>query len=1166
MGAKVRETQVSEASSYLPGSSSGSTIRLRLSGFLLVLGLVTCGEAFAECAQPVGEFVDIHGEVEAEIAAGGGWSIATLNTELCEGSSIRVGSSSRAAIALANDAVLRLDENTTMRLVDVAESAEEEESSLLDLIKGAIHSFSRKPKKLSINSPYLNGSIEGTEFVFRVTDEQTEVTVFEGTVVAANDQGSVAVGANESVTAQAGQTPVKRLALNPRDQVNWGLYYPRVLFEGDSAATPEIMEIADLLQSGRVEQARQQLQPLLSAGELGLAFALSSVINVALNQNDAALADGERAVELSPSVASSIALSYAQQAILDLDSARETMRSALAGNPDNAPVLARLAELELMFGERSRAVELAQKAASIDAGTDNSQIVLGYSALAINRSDSALQAFDKAISIDSSNPLAYLGRGLAKISSGNLVQGRQDIEVAVALDSNDAVLRSYLGKSYFEEKRSNLAEEQYDIAKTMDPNDPTAFLYSGILKQTENRPVAALKDIEKSIELNDNRAVYRSRLLLDQDRAARGTSIARAYSDLGFNQLATNEASESLMLDPSNASAHRFLSDSYKEGGRTEIGRVSELFQAQMLQDVNLTPIQPSLSASNLNLVTLGGPAQTGFNEFTPLFQKNQSQLDASLQAGSNDLAAGEVVYTGVYDNFSISAGVMSYENDGWRDNNEVEQDLGNIFIQYAVNDKFSLQAEYFERETHQGDLAFNFSEDSQFYDFFIDTEQSFSRIGAKYKPSIQSTFLVSYIENSLKEDTVQGFEPQRLVPGPDPLPTPGGPVSNPVTDIVGVASPETEGDQLEIQYIFDTTDYNIIAGASDIKNDIKEEASITFTSSDGVTPVLAPFLFGDFAAYGPTSYSPSPVSETGEQEQSQAYVYYNGSFSQDLDITIGVSRTEYEDGDFKLLETYPKFGLKWGFTDNAQLRLAAFETFKPLLANNRTLEPSQIAGFNQFFDDFDGTESSRAGIGLDWVVAADVKMSAEFTERDLDVPFFNATADETQFEEREESMHKLSLYYVLAENWSLVAELLYDEYESEEGFFTVGSQTPVSVTTQTFPLTLNYFNPNGFFTSIKGSYVDQEVKRSDLDQSDPTLSTPLVTPLENQGEDSFFVVDLVAGYRLPKRQGVVSFGVLNVFDEEFLYQDDSYREKSVAVNSPYFPERMIVGQLTLSF
>ena len=56
-----------------------------------------------------------------------------------------------------------------------------------------------------------------------------------------------------------------------------------------------------------------------------------------------------------------------------------------------------------------------------------------------------------------------------------------------------------------------------------------------------NRPVEALQSLQRSIELNDNRAVYRSRLRLDEDRATRSASLARIYDDLGFQQRALVE-------------------------------------------------------------------------------------------------------------------------------------------------------------------------------------------------------------------------------------------------------------------------------------------------------------------------------------------------------------------------------------------------------------------------------------------------------------------------------------------------------------------------------------------------------------------------------------------------------------------------------------------------
>ncbi len=865
--------------------------RPRFKSYTLLLialtGLSLASQARADCDEPVGRFVDIHGQVETQLVEGEDWSNASLNTELCEGSSIRVGAQSRAAIALVNDAVLRLDENTTMRLVNITE---EEEQSLLDIIKGALHSFSRKPKKLMVNSPYLNGSIEGTEFVFRVTDEQSELTVFEGTVVAANDQGEASVTTGESVVAQQGQAPTARVLVNPRDEVNWGLYYPTILINGEQSAGPQIIEISKLVESGRVNQAREKLEPLLASDD-GLAYALSSVINVALNQTTQALEDGARAVELAPSAPSFIALSYAQQSNLDLESARATLQQANQDDPDNALVLARLAELNLMLGNRSDAVELAQQAVSLNSRFDNPQVVLGYAALALNDHATAGIAFDTAISINSSNPLSHLGLGLSKISAGDLAAGRKDIEAAVALDSNDAVIRAYLGKSYFEEKRSNLGEEQYDIAKSLDPNDPTAYLYSGILKQTENRPVEALDDIEQSIQLNDNRAVYRSRLLLDQDRAARGTSIARAYNDLGFNNLAVPEASNSLLIDPSNASAHRFLSDSYQGTRRTEIGRVSELYQAQMLQDVNINPVQPSLSATNLNIVTQGGPAQAGFNEFTPLFQKNQTRVDTTLQAGNFDTTAAEAAVSGIYNNFSYSIGVMSYDTDGWRGNNEVEQDLANLFVQYAFNENVNLQLEYFEKDSKEGDLAFNFDPDSFVLIKDAEKEEKVTRLGLRVKPNQKSTILVSYIDADNEE--VQN-ESDFLGPAfaifndgppffnPDPF------LADPfkLLDFVFDDDLEIDSEQIEAQYIFDDEKFNLVIGAADSKNERDESGNFTIVSQDGT----------DIFIFPGTAAIPSPFTSDGDVDHTRSYIYYNNTANEYLQFTLGVSRDDYEE------------------------------------------------------------------------------------------------------------------------------------------------------------------------------------------------------------------------------------------------------------------------------
>ncbi len=166
------------------------------------------------------------------------------------------------------------------------------------------------------------------------------------------------------------------------------------------------------------------------------------------------------------------------------------------------------------------------------------------------------------------------------------------------------------------------------------PKDPTPFFYDAIAKQTTNRPVEALQDMETAIALNDNRAVYRSELLLDSDNASRSASLARVYTDLGFQQLALVEGYKAVNADPTNFSAHRFLSDTYSVLPRHEIGRVSELLQSQLLQPINMTPIQPRAGESSLFLISSGGPGTASFNEFNPLFTSDGYTLQLNGMGG----------------------------------------------------------------------------------------------------------------------------------------------------------------------------------------------------------------------------------------------------------------------------------------------------------------------------------------------------------------------------------------------------------------------------------------------------------------------------------------------------------------------------------------------------
>ncbi len=54
--------------------------------------------------------------------------------------------------------------------------------------------------------------------------------------------------------------------------------------------------------------------------------------------------------------------------------------------------------------------------------------------------------------------------------------------------------------------------------------------------------------------------------------------------------------------------------------------------------------------------------------------------------------------------------------------------------------------------------------------------------------------------------------------------------------------------------------------------------------------------------------------------------------------------------------------------------------------------------------------------------------------------------------------------------------------------------------------------------------------------------------------------MDTALGYRLPKRRGLVSVGVSNLFDESFNFVDTD------PFNPRIYPERLVYGRITLAF
>ena len=1118
------------------------------------------------CAQPAATVASVQGTVEARPAGSDTWQAVKLNDTYCPGDTVRAQADSRADLILLNEALLRLRANTTVTL----EAVPEKRTSLIGLLKGAAHFFSRVPRSLEVRTNTVVAGVRGTEFYISAEGDRTFLTIYEGHVLASNEAGQLALTGGQSAVAEKGKAPVLRVVAKPRDAVQWALYYPPVIYaqpdklkagvdwqrrvgtsmefylQGDvQKAFDAIATVPDsireprfftyraslLLAVGRVDAANADIERALKLNPNDAeALSLQTIMAIVQNDKDKALSLAQHAVQSNPNSATAyIALSYAQQARFNLEGARASVQKAVALDAANALAWARLAELQASFGELSKSLKAARQAVKLEPNLARTQTVLGYAHLIQVETSKARVAFEKAIALDQADPLPRLGMGLAIIRDGDLTAGGRQIEIAASLAPNDSLIRSYLGKTYYEEKRTKLDDREYEMAKQLDPNDPTPWFYSAIAKQTTNRPVEALQDIEKAIELNDNRAVYRSKLLLDSDLASRSASQARIYSDLGFQQRALAEGWTSVNTDPTNYSAHRFLADSYSALPRHEIARVSELLQSQLLQPINITPIQPRLAESNLFLISSGGPGSLSFNEFNPLFNRNGSTIQASGLVGNHDTYAGEGVIAGILGKGSYSIGYTHFQTDGFRTNNDQDDDIINAFVQIEMTPKTSIQTEFRYRDNQRGDTVLRFFEDDFLPDLRQEDQTASARLGFRHAFAPNSILIGNFAYQNL-DSSLNDLSFIEL-PAPPPL-----------EDFFSITTNQWAFSG-ELQYLFRSQYFNLVGGAGYFH--INTDGLLQDVVFDPF--FMPPFLVGVF-----------PQDIDTKTNHYNLYLYTYIKLLPNVTFTVGVSGDFFDQNDkvdnvrdINKNQVNPKFGITWTPLPGTTIRGAAFRTFKRTLITDQTLEPTQVAGFNQFFDDLNATKAWVYGGAIDQKFLRSLYAGVSFYYRDLEVPFFvtppppaSIFSDKVDWKEY---IGRAYLYWT-PQNWvALRTGYQYERFKRDDAFtFNISE-----VKTHRVPIGINFIHPSGFSVGLKAEYFHQNGDFERLDAPRGEFES---------GNDAFWVVDAAINYRLPKRYGFITVGAANLFDKSFKYADTDLDNPAVT------PDRTVFGKVTLAF
>ena len=1099
--------------------------------------------------------LEVEGTVKTLAAGGANWEELKPGQRLRPGDQVRTGPASRATIRLSNLSVLRVSELMTYELEPPREPGGKPG---INIKAGSAYFFSRdKPTEIQFRTPIATGAIRGTEFsVCVASDGRTQVALIDGSVVFSNPLGEVKLTNGEQAVVEAGRTPYKTAGIAAINVIQWNLYYPAVIdpqelgLDADEQralekplafyragnllkaledypvghvpkSEAERVFLSELLLSvGLVDRAEAQLEPLKGATNRAgrLAGAIKELV--------AAVKLTEWTGRAKPELASEwLAESYYLQSRLRLTEALAAARQAVNRSPSFAFGWARVAELEFGFGHTGAAVEALNKSLGLAPENAQSFALRGFLRSAQNRIKEALTNFDQAIALDGALANGWLGRGLCRIKQGQVQSGRDDLLIAAAIEPQRALLRSYLGKAFTDSGDDAHAEREFMLAHALDPKDPTSWLYSALLKQQENEINPAISDLENAQTNNDNRSVFRSKLLLDQDRAVASANLASIYRDAGMTDVSVREAARAVTDDYANASAHLFLSDSYYD--LLDPTQFNLRYDTAWFNELLLANILAPVGAGRLS-------QQVSQQDYSKLFEADGLGFAASSDARTDGMYHETASQFGTYGNSSYGLDLNYYHNTGVRVNNGLDNlNLdGTIKQQIGPNDTAMFLVQY--ENYHSGDnFQYYYQTNARpFYKFNEDQQPELvATWHHEWGPGMHTLLLVGrLVDNQTFDDQAA---PQLLF-----AESPTGAIYGESTVPFNVGyQEEFKVYSAELEQVCQWERVTLLAGG-------RYQSGEFQTQDQFSNPSALSALFTPSGAYS--------ANTTGLFQRETAYAYLTVEPMDHLWLTGGVAADDetfpyyfrnppVTSGEDTRTQVGPKAALVWSPIPEATLRGIYTRSLGGVsIDESYRLEPTELAGFPQAFrslisESIVGSQSAPAfetlGAALDLKFKSRTYAEFQFEHLGSEVnqgigdfvlpnggtPAIVSTTDERL--DYNENAFAVSLNQLLGDDFVFGAGYKITQSDLQDNLPDI-PVSALATANQTLKANLQEVDGYALFNHRSGFYAKFEAHWYGQKNEGWTPAEPY---------SSFFQENIFAGYRFAHRRAELQLGILNL-------------------------------------
>lgn len=574
------------------------------------------------------------------------WNAARTNIVLRSGDSLRTGLNTKAAVMFGDESLIQLNRNTLFKVIESPLVKSEKTGSATNVVKSG-YILERGEIWLRNNRPFANISVKtatgvvgirGTELGIRLdeSNSNTRVVVLEGRVIAENQYGQAEAGPGESLTTPIDKAPFSGLLLSPAEGVQWTLRIPEIPLA--ETAAPALLAARSELVQGDVTQATTLLQTHLESNpEDARAWLLLAQTKLALDQLEPAQAAVERAAALEPNNAYTwYVRGNIAQARFDLNAALAHYDHALMLDPDHLD--ATIKRAEVLFGsDHADAAWNAMEHAYALAPNDAKVLSLrGFLQLARREAKAAASSFDQAVEADASHGEAWLGKAIVAMRQGEEEEAFQAIANAVLVEPRRALFLTYWARMLHQAGRLERARTVLASAMRADPNDPTPWFIDAMVLQDMNLASEAIHSLQEAIARNDQRAIYRSRLLLDSDLATRNVDLSGLFNNFGFSAWAEKKALAAVKRDYLNPNAHVFYAQSLVNREGRSHAHATEATLGLLLQPASINTF-------------------SSFNDYTTFFERPGTHGSLTLTAGNHDALGGNLFLYGALPNHDVA-------------------------------------------------------------------------------------------------------------------------------------------------------------------------------------------------------------------------------------------------------------------------------------------------------------------------------------------------------------------------------------------------------------------------------------------------------------------------------------------------------------------------------